>query len=90
MAGHLLLGRAADVAKLAELDAEALVELVEPLDRAVEIDRVVVPALAKLADDPLRLAERVGADQHAAARVGVEAVEKPVDLASGLRVAEHR
>ena len=39
MAGHLLLGRAAGKAKLAELDAEAFVELVQPLDRAVEIDR---------------------------------------------------
>ena len=39
MAGHLRLGRAGRGAKLAELDAEALVELVQPLDRAVEIDR---------------------------------------------------
>ena len=43
----------------------------------------------ELGDDPLRLPQRVGADQHAAARVGVKAVEQPVDLAAGLRMAEH-
>ena len=85
------LGRAGRVWRSSpSVDAEALVELVQPLDRAVEIDRVVMAARAQLADDPLRLAERIGADQHAAARVGVQAVEQPVDLAAGVGMAEHR
>ena len=53
--------------KLAEIEPETLVELVQPFDGAVEVDRVVMAARAQFGDDPLRLAERVSADQHAAA-----------------------
>ena len=87
MTGHLLLGRRRGVAELAEVDAKALVELVQPLDRAVEIDWILVPAFAQLGDDPLRLAERVGADEDAAARVRVQPVEQPVDLAPCFNVS---
>ena len=89
MTRHFLLGRGARVAKLAELDSEALVELVQSLDRAVEVDRIVMPARTKLGDDPLRFAERISADQYAAARIGVQAVKQPVDLAASVGVAEH-
>ena len=47
-------------------------------------------ACSKLGDDPLRLAQRVGADQYAAARVGMQPVQQPVDLATGIGMAEHR
>ena len=52
------------------------------------IDRVVVAAGAELGDDALRLAERIGADEDAAAGLGVEAVDEAVNLAAGVGVAE--
>ena len=90
MSGHFLLGGGVRVAKLAELYSEALVQLVQSLDRPMEIDRIVVPARSKLGDDPLRFSERISANQHAPARIGMQAVKQPVDLATGLGVAEHR
>ena len=71
-------------------DAQLLVEPAQPLHRAVIIDRLVVPAPAQLGDHPLRLAQRIGADQHAALGIGVQPVEQPVDLAAGVGMAEHR
>jgi hypothetical protein len=56
----------------------------------VNVDRIVVAAPAQLDDHPLRLAERIGADQHAAVRIGVETVEQPVHLAARVGVAEDR
>ena len=90
MPRHLLLRRAARVAKFSKRNAEALVKLVEAFDRAVKIDRIIVAARPKLGDDTLRLAESVGADQNAARRVRMEAMQQPVDFASGVRMPEHR
>src|SRR4051794_9137919 len=56
----------------------------------MEVNGTLMAARTKFADDPLRLAQSVSADQHAAARVRVQAVEQAVDLAACVRVAEHR
>ena len=87
---ELVLGRAGRRPQLAERHAQLLVEPAQPLHRAVIVDRLVMPARAQLDDHPLRLAQRIGADQHAALRLGVEPVEQPVDLAAGVGMAEHR
>ena len=47
-------------------------------------------AIPKFADNPLGLAERISADQHAARGIGVEAVEQAVDLAARVRMAKNR
>src|SRR5512138_234031 len=75
--------------QLAEGDAKALVELVQPLHRAVKVDRLVVSALPQLGDNALRLAEGIGADQDAAAGIRMKAVEQPVYLGAGLGVPKH-
>ena len=77
-------------AQLAEVDAERLVQPAHPLHRAVEEDRLVVAGRAQLGDQALRLAERVGADQHAAIRMIVERLAKLGDLPGHGRMAEHR
>ena len=46
---HLLLGRAGRGPQLAERHAELLVEVAQPLQRAVDVDRVVMAAAAQLA-----------------------------------------
>src|SRR5947209_10551746 len=50
VSGHLRLGCGRGVAELAQLNAEAFVELVQPLDGAVEVDRVMVAPRAQLGD----------------------------------------
>jgi len=65
-----------------------LVKLAEALERSVNVDRAVMAAAPQLHDQPLRLAERIGADQNAALRIFVEPNQQPVDLAPGVRVAE--
>src|SRR4051794_13923144 len=71
---HFLLGCTARVAEFTKVYAEALIELVQPLDRTMEVDGVTVPALAQFADNALCFPERVRANQNAAARIGMEAV----------------
>ena len=56
----------------------------------MDVDRRVVAAQPQLGDQSLRLAERIGADQHAARRIGVQRLEQPVDLGAGIGMAEHR
>lgn len=90
MAGHFLLRGASRVAKLAERNAELLVQLIEALDSTVEVDRLLMTSSAKLADNPLRFAKRISADQNAPARVGMEALQQSVDLTSRPRMPEHR
>ncbi len=76
-------GDAGGRAELAERHAELGVELAQPLQRAVDVDRIVMAAAAQLHDQPLRLAERIGADQDAALGIVVQPLEQPVDLAGG-------
>ena len=57
-----------DLRRLAEGDALALVELGQALHGAVQVDRLVVAGLPQERHDPLRLAERIGADDMGALR----------------------
>jgi hypothetical protein len=47
-----------------------------------------MPPATQFADDPLRLAQRIGAHEDAAIRGGVECAEQPVDLAARIGVTE--
>src|SRR5438067_7249652 len=45
-------------------------------------------ARAEFTNDPLRLAKRIGADQHTSAGIRMYALKEPIDLASGFRVSK--
>ena len=66
------------------------VELAHARERAVQPDRLVVAGGAQQRDQPLRLAEAVGADEMGALREGGERGEQAADLARVGLVAEHR
>ena len=74
-APELVLVGAGGGAQLAERHAELGVEVAQPLERAVDVDRIVMAAAAQLGDQPLRLAERIGADQDAALGIVVKRAE---------------
>ena len=89
-AGQLGLAGAAHAAQLAERDAAALVVVRDALERAVQIDRLVVAGLADERDDALRLAERIGADEMRPLGKQRDRMQQLGDLAVGIAVAEHR
>ena len=78
------------VGELAEGDAAAGVIVAEPAQRAVEVDRRVVAGVAQQADHPLRLAERVDADEVGALGELRRARRAAADLVERVGVAEHR
>ena len=80
----------ADQRQPAEIDAELGVEGAHAGERAVQPDRLVVAGGAQQGDQPLRLAEAVGADEMAALRKGGQRGEQAADLARVRFVAEHR
>ena len=73
-----------------ERDALALVELGQFLHGAVEIDRLVVAGLPQQGHDPLRLAERVGADDMGALGEQRDGIEELTHLARRVRHPEDR
>ena len=79
-----------DLRRVARGDALAFVEFGQALHRAMEIDRLVVALLADQRHDPLRLAERIGADDMGALGKERDRVEQLADLVARVRVAEHR
>ena len=74
----------------AERDAQALVKGAEVPQRAMQVDGPVVARLPQQGDDPLRLAQRIGADDMGAFREKGEALQQPGDLVRGVRMAEDR
>ncbi len=88
MAAHVLGRDASGGAQFTHGDAEFLVEGAHPFHSTMDIDSVMMAARAQFTDDTLRLAQRVGADQHAAVWIGMERGEQPVHLAAGIGVAE--
>ena len=88
MAHHLGLGGDRGGTQLAKLDAVRLIQRAQFLERAVDVDRRIMPARAQFGDHALRLAERVRADENAARRIGVERGGQLVDLVAGLGMAE--
>ena len=68
----------------------ALVQRIQPLQRAVDIDRRVPSRLADETDDPLRLAKGIGADQVAALRELRDGPQQAGDLVVIRRMAEDR
>ena len=85
---HLRLCRARRRPQLAQAYAQLLVQVAQPLQRAVQVDRRLVAALAQLGDHPLRLAQRIGADDHAPLRIGVQTRDQLVDLVARVGVPE--
>ncbi len=67
-----------------------MVEGVEPLQRAVDVDGLVPPALAQQPDHPLRLAEGIGPDDVAAFGELPDGLQQSGDLLGVGREAEHR
>jgi hypothetical protein len=61
----------------------ALVEAVQAVQRAVDVDGVAPAGFAQQGDDPLRLAQRIGADEDASLRIVVQPLQQAVDLAAG-------
>ena len=68
----------------------ALVELGQALHGAVEMDRPVVAFLAQQRHDPLRLAERIGADDMGALGKQGDGIEELPHLRPRVRMAEDR
>ncbi len=64
------------------------IQVAQPLQRAMDVDRVVEPHAAQLGDHPLRLAQRIGTDQHTAFGLGAQRGEELVDLVGGFGMAE--
>src|SRR5262245_24492431 len=56
----------------------------------MDVDWLLIASAAQFHDDALRLAQRIGADQYAAPRLGAQAMEQPVDLAASVGMTKHR
>ena len=89
-AAKLVLARPGRRANLAKVDSEFAIEVAQSLERAVDVDRRIMAPASQLHHQPLRLAERISADQDAALRIFVQTAEQPVDLGPGLGMAEDR
>ena len=74
----------------AQIDTVRFVQAAHLLHRAVQIDGIVVPRAPQFRDDPLRLAQRIGTDQHAPVRVGGQPVEQFLHLLLDRGVGEDR
>src|SRR5436190_21346820 len=83
MAGHLLLRRRPGVPKISERDAKVLIKLVQPLDRTMIIDRLVVAPLTQLRDDALRLAQRIAPPRKQRGGAGRGRCKRRADPAAG-------
>ena len=90
MPAHLLGRNAGGRVQCAQLDAKILVKRAHPLQRAMDVNGVMMAAAAQFGDDALRLAQRIGADEDAAVGIGVERGEQPIHLAAGVGMAKHR
>jgi len=66
------------------------IEVAQPLQRAVDIDRIVEPHVAQFGNHPLRLAQRIGTEQHAAFGLGAQPRKQLVDFVMRLGMAKHR
>ncbi len=55
----------------------------------MDVDRIVEPHHAQFGDHPLRLAQRIGADQHAPLRIGAQRGEQLVELVMRLGMPEN-
>ncbi len=73
-----------------EIDALRLVVVAELLKGAVNIDGPVIAGIAQHADDPLRLAERIGTDEMRALGELFDGFQKLGDLVAAVGVAEDR
>ncbi|MNL71361.1 hypothetical protein D3C87_1965010 [compost metagenome] len=57
-----------------------LIEAIETFKRPMHIDGFIIARLAQQADHPLRLAERIGADQMGALGELLDRTQKAADL----------
>ena len=64
------------------------IKLGQPGERAVDVDGAVIARFAQLADQPLRLAQCIGANKNAAVGVGFARGDQLGDLVTSWRVAE--
>jgi hypothetical protein len=55
--------------QFAEINALALIVVAELLQRAVDVERLVIARVTDQADDALRLAQRIDADQMRPVRI---------------------
>ncbi len=78
-----------DAAQIAKLDPLGRIIGGEPLHRAMQIDRPLIARGPQQRDDPLRLAERIGADEMRAIWKQPLRGEKLADLVARPRMAEH-
>ncbi len=69
MPAHLLLARDQCGAEFTQIDAPLAIKIAQPLHRAVDVDRRIMPERTQFGDHPLRLAQRIGPDQHATLRL---------------------
>src|SRR3546814_50779 len=90
LARHLGLVTLAHEPQFAEVDAVIGIERAHPFERAMDIDRGLPARGAQFGDHPLRLAERIGADEDAAVGLGAHRGEQLGDLVPRGRMAEHR
>ena len=78
------------LAKVAEVDSLVGVIGAELFLRPVKIDRRVMAGLADQPDDPLRLAERIGADDMRSLGLCRDRRQQPFDFPFRVRMLEHR
>ena len=77
-------------AKFAEVDALALIIFAQSRQRTVDMDRLVITLLAQQRDQPLRLAERVSADDMGTFGKLLQRCEKPGGLGPVVWMVEDR
>src|SRR3546814_17362712 len=87
---HLGLVTLAQEPQFAEVDAVIGIERARPFERAMDIDRGLPARGAQFGDHPLRLAERIGADEDAAVGLGAHRGEKLGDLVPSGRMEATR
>src|SRR3546814_20270692 len=76
--------------QFAKVDAVDGIKLAHFFKRAVDIDRRIPPRPAQFGNHPLRLAERIGADQHRTVRLGAHTADPRGYLTHSRRVEKPR
>ncbi len=90
MPAHFLLARDQRGAEFAEVNTPLAIKIAQPLHRAVDVDRRVVPQCPKLGDHPLRLAQRIGTHQHTAFGLRRQRRQQLRHFVARFRVAKYR
>ncbi len=89
LAGEFGLAGTERVPEFAQRNAAFDIEFAEPDHRAVQVDRRVVAGVAQERDHPLRLAQRVAADDVGTIGKCGSGAEQPADLVERIGVLEH-